>query len=119
MSSNELIKVVVDRRTWYRGKLSGSRLLRKDGHMCCLGFAAKACGCVADQILEVANPCSVEKGDLSSIDRFIDPSCKNMNNRITQVMIRINDNTKIEDHDREHLLKLLGMEIGLDFEFIY
>lgn len=47
-----LKKLVIDRRTWYRGQSSSaSSLLRPDGTMCCMGFWAKQiCGLRDDQI---------------------------------------------------------------------
>lgn len=52
---NKLTEFVIDRSKWARGK-SGASLLMKDGRMCCLGIAAKACGVSDGIIYEVGEP---------------------------------------------------------------
>lgn len=47
----------VDRSKWYRGRRNHSALLRADGLMCCLGFAAReACQIPENQILWRTTP---------------------------------------------------------------
>lgn len=59
------MNLVIDRKRWLRGgrtgdgeRCNGSVLLSNQGHMCCLGFLAKACGAHDRQILRACSPIS-------------------------------------------------------------
>src|SRR5882724_8027325 len=54
------LKLTVKRYQWFRGQPSRqSKLLRHDGKMCCLGFAALASGYNPSDIREVTTPQSL------------------------------------------------------------
>lgn len=54
------MKVVIDRRRWYRGKGGDGSMLRKlSGKQCCLGFLCRALKVPAKAMLELAMPTEV------------------------------------------------------------
>lgn len=55
---DKVTELVIDRKTWFHGTM-GSKLLRPDGKMCCLGFLSLAGGLKKEDILDVGMPSSV------------------------------------------------------------
>ena len=124
--SEKLLKVVVERSKWYRGKTDEhSRLLLSDGTMCCLGFACKAARLKDEQISEVAFPCMLTAGGLYDLGRdFKLPVVLNKlvdgihNSNICSEIGRTNDNPSISDQVRESTLIRLGKQAGIAFTFV-
>ncbi len=139
----ELVKVVVDRKTWLRGEgPSKSALLREDGKMCCLGFASRVCGYTTEQIFEKKTPVDA----YSSAGNHYPPSfinviedslgCKtSVHNELVSNMMAINDRKLEEDANkvfeldgediyitdeeiREQTLVKLGRKVGLELQFV-
>lgn len=142
----ELVKVVVDRARWYRGRGEDfSRLLlTKDGDhpdasdngkMCCLGFACIAMGIAKAEFANRATP-----RDLISYDcdgsRFVDPTKRLTKAQVDWLskdfseLMSVNDNELWDgeepqgeteyktEAEREARIAELGKEVGLEFEFI-
>lgn len=116
---------VVDRAKWGRGNetmlLNGT-----DGKMCCLGFAALACGYSKDDILDRGRPEDLvvelkEKG-VDSPNRWFDglvkPHPRGFD--LTGIGARIisaNDDDRITDHEREAVLRGLFLKLGVEVKF--
>ena len=117
-----MLKVEVDRYTWYRGHNKGSRLLREDGDKCCVGFACLADGFPAESIRDIAVITGVDgyatwmdgvAGLVSSAaqdDLMLDPDPDDL--------YAINDNHLIDDAEREAQLIVFGAKVGIEFSFI-
>lgn len=68
---SEPIKFTVKRSSWFRGKgAEDSRLLRKDGKMCCLGFLALSCGFIEEEILQKPTPMQIQLSSARSSIEF-------------------------------------------------
>ncbi len=103
----------------------GSRLLRADGMMCCLGFAALAAGCQQNEILLCAAPDPTNPAGKAlpefSIDLFplTNDTPENFVNREapSRIILSANDNWAITDEQREAILKENGPKVGINFTF--
>jgi len=106
-----MINVVVNRNTWYRGEGMGeSRLLRKDGKKCCVGFLAIELGACRKDLLDIDALFGVRVKD---IDRF--------NDTHDEVLIEAyiaNDATNITEAEREAKLIIIGQHMNVNFSFI-
>jgi hypothetical protein len=109
---SEMKTLVIDRKKWHRGKgPEQSRLLIKEsttkeyrGKMCCLGFYLKSEGCTDNQIDDMMLPSMVFA--LPSACNWLlysDPSGHGQRNE--EELAMTNDNTTIDDPDREDLIK--------------
>lgn len=121
-SKYPLLKVIVDRRRWLRGIGSIHSSLFDDVNkkMCCIGFAARACGCSIDQIRDRPSPACVATTypDMAKarLARFI--TAEGDNSGSTERMMEINDNTSISDEEREDRLKKWGKKLNIQFTFV-
>ena len=104
-----MLNVVVERSKWLRGELMSFLLRTSDGKMCCMGFAALACGSSKS---EIANVCVINHGDLVD-KRFIDCDRSFFNN-----LYFSNDEPNLLDSEREQRLKKTGLKAGIDFTFV-
>lgn len=115
------IKVVVDRRYWFRGSWSGSFLLRNDGQKCCLGFACEALGVPTEDLIQQATPVSLRSHfDTIArlIERYYDGDDTAVDRPATNLAMNLNDDPTITDADREARLIALGPKLGLEFVFM-
>ena len=106
-----MINVAVDRETWYRGEGMGeSKLLRKDGRKCCVGFLSIELGACANKILgrDILNDV---KGE--AIEKFTDGYAVDL----TQAYVA-NDDTNITEAEREAKLIIIGQHMNVNFSFI-
>lgn len=107
-----MIKVVVDRKKWLRGKGDlNSALLLKNGKMCCIGFLARVLnykpkGIRGICILEDTAPVLAEQ------QKFIDENMDALSDAYG-----INDDMDITDTVREKELRRIGKEMGVRFVF--
>lgn len=109
-------KFTVDRKTWYRGRGgSGSRLLRKDGMMCCLGHIGKQCGLKEKDLLNFTSPSRTQKNRSKWPTKLLTPT---MNSHICMKMMRVNDEIHNNSKRREDELKKLAVEANFELEFI-
>ena len=127
-----MLNVVVDRQTWYRGNDSGSRLLRLDRQMCCLGFACVAAGLDDGEILGVnvigSLPCVRQDVDGSVVAGGLVPEIFGLavldsvdaaeSGKEGHKLYAINDSRDVDGTERESLLIEEGAKHGIAFSFI-
>lgn len=123
-----MVKVVVDRAHWLRGEEDSVLLRPEEDKMCCLGFACLALGLERCDIDSLSSPVRVVeqhprlKGKLRVFLRDAQGGWNDedvLNNRTTENLMRVNDDdTTDDDVYREERLKVLGLQIGLEFEFV-
>lgn len=107
-----MIKVVVDRKKWHRGKTNiGSKLLRKDRTMCCIGFLAREMGCKPRDIRGKPVLASVQFMPVKYHDFAADY------NDLLDTAYETNDDIQLNDKIREARLKKLGLRMGVKFTF--
>lgn len=105
--------LIIDRRTWYRGNgLANSRLLRRDGFRCCLGFYAAACG-LPDELL--LNKCYFGNCDSDAVPTTAEADWLNIAPYYAPLyteLTRINDGEYTTDEDKEREIKDLFAAYG-------
>lgn len=114
--NTDLSKLVIDRRTWYRGKPESMLRSRTTGKMCCLGFRAIQCGYTVDQVTGRGTPFSLSKmtnlrsefGDMANNIGNSDLACAAMD---------INDALHIDETEREKRLTELFGKAGITVVF--
>ncbi len=92
----------IDRNTWYRGQsYARSRLLKKNGQMCCLGQVGRQCGISDKALIHNGTPqCSDECG------KFPTFLVRNgLNTATCEKLMTINDDRKTKDPEREEFIK--------------
>ena len=105
-----MIKVVVDRKKWYRGEHEYSMLLFTNGKMCCIGFLARVLKYKPKDIRDIA---TLEGTAQTTIqEQFIDDNGGNLGKAY-----EINDDPTISDSVREKELKQIGKKMGVRFIF--
>lgn len=125
-----MMKVVIDRSTWYRG-LGGneSMLVRSsDGRMCCLGFVGRMCGYAP---AELRHPDPEEQvKDLHRMEERFSSYRKNLwpeallgregrirNTSLTDELVTVNDDPLISEEERERRIAELLAAAGIDASF--
>ena len=109
-ATTNMIKVVVDRKKWYRGDRGDSMLLLTNGKMCCIGFLAKVLKYKPKDIRDIP---TLEATDKTTIqEQFIDDNEENLSEAYG-----INDDPTISDSVREKELKQIGKKMGVRFIF--
>lgn len=106
-------KFTIDRSKWYRGKGDcNSKLLRKDGSMCCVGFYAKACGLSDEDIIDkptINDVYVIEEHEENRIE-VSDP--------VINIIYNTNDNVNISEADREKGIYEQFIEMGVQVDFV-
>lgn len=106
-----LLKVVVNRKRWYRGHGDGhSALLLSNNKMCCIGFLARELGCTPKDIRCQAT--------LDDVGTSISYDFASIHVSILNRAYDVNDRTAIADDKRERMLITLGKQMGVQFQFI-
>lgn len=122
MSSQNKLKVVIDRATWQRGcdpNRGLTKLLNDKNQRCCLGFLMRDLGYSDDELFSKDYPGNVSQND-RKLPCLISPLFENVGGHSDFVSkaIQLNDDTKINSVEREYqLTKLFAKEeIELVFE---
>lgn len=124
-------KFTIDRNSWSRGIPKDTCLLNANG-MCCLGFAALACGYSEDQIKGEERPEELvnnllrrnkgKEGFNLWFDGLIERSgsdCYPFNStKICEDIIECNDSYDLSDEEREEELKNLFGKLGVEVDFV-
>lgn len=106
-----LLKVIVNRKRWYRGQGSDySCLLLPNNKMCCIGFLARSLGCKPREIRESTT--------LSTVDTEVSSNFADAHDTSLSSAYYINDDKDIKDNTRERKLITLGKRMGVQFQFI-
>lgn len=116
-------KLIIDRSRWYRGQGGeGSGLLLGNGHMCCLGFHALACGYTEEEIdgKQYPNALRYQVDRISHPAQWLfDRSPSLAGTRWESALAAINDTREVDDAIREAWLiegfRVLG---DIEVEFI-
>lgn len=111
------IKVIIDRATWLRGEgpYKSSLLRAADGKMCCLGFAALACGIDKSYIIDYDAPCRFMGKWPTEVFKLMEFSFLAAT---VHRLMSTNDSVDIDDDAREAELIALAPAAGFEFEFV-
>jgi hypothetical protein len=118
------MELIIDRSKWIRGAASDDTwLLRaRDGHMCCLGFYALACGLTEDQIRNVPGPLDAFPNGISSDDNdncFINTPGEWLLSDIDRArLISYNDDSHVSDQEREEKITKIFAKHGVTVKFV-
>jgi hypothetical protein len=111
----------IDRARWRNGDngTGKSRLLNKDGFMCCLGFACKADG-LEDHVIyekwypdDLMHPSLLDNGNIL----FTPKNFKDGSLNLRTQLITTNDSINLENSERETRLKELFKKLDIDLVF--
>lgn len=116
----KLIRVEISRAKWIRGE-DDSALLTYDKRMCCLGFAAIACGFAPAQIDGVFYPA----GLACKYDPETDTQAKYLgaltyqgfDTKVAETLAAVNDDEHLSAREREKRIRELGKQAGFRFVF--
>jgi len=101
----------VDREKWYRGKgETGSKLVRRDGRMCCMGFYGKTCGVPKKRMRGV--------GSFHTTEPIIPVPLETKYPSLLDKIYATNDCVEITERTRERLLKRYLKEANIKVTFI-
>jgi len=101
----------VKRSSWLRG--CEGRLLKKNGHKCCLGFLGQACGISNKVLLSHGSPLGLAYQHPETKNHWPEGLIDNEDE-----LICINDAEDITDRQREKELKSEFKVIGINVKFI-
>ena len=108
----------VDRATWYRGKRTGSQLLRSDGLQCCIGFVCQQSGISASRIRNIkAITERISTNRLPDWMQVVGLSSSTKNPDL-YACYEINDDTELEDDVRENRLQEIFARHGDTITFV-
>lgn len=119
----QIKKFTVDRRTWLRGEGGvSSKLMRSsDGKMCCLGFLGEACGLTKTALRDNGDFTDLSRPLIAEIPQELvkrgDHVGLYSNTEIATQLMNLNDETGIDDIERERSLTCIFAQIGLTVEF--
>lgn len=104
MKTKKIPTFTINRRLWHRGKRKheSALLVAATGRMCCLGQIALQCGYTKDEIRDKAAPSCLE--DDSKLAKFD----LGENYHLADEMMPVNDDTDLDDTERERELKRLA-----------
>ena len=122
------MKVVVDRRTWWRGHgASDSYLFSRDSkagevRMCCVGFLCRVLGYSDASMHAVDGISAIEEPPPTPLpNAWLQPQLGTTRLIETPAfgsLYTLNDNPNIDEAEREAELIRQGAELGIDFEFV-
>ena len=107
-------KLTIDRKVWFRGSMFGSRLLRDDEKMCCLGIYLESCGVKREDLLKKLSPKSLIANIPMEAQWLIE---RDSNSDLAKYLIEVNDNESFSDQEREHDLILFFAQAEVEVEF--
>ncbi len=110
--------ITVKRSKWARGGKRGlARLRNDDGNMCCLGFAAEQCGYTKSQIQDQFTPEDLKH--TSGVRRLIGLTKLDGSDTVTcHELAATNDDSDLNDTDREKQLQTLAKRAKFRFRFV-
>lgn len=114
------MKFTVKRSKWKNARSfteEETRLLNREGHMCCLGFVAKQCGAKNKDIQYESTPASIEKIPERLQGIFVYEGYRS-NTPLSVEAMAINDDATITNSVRERKLKSLFKKYGHEIEFV-
>jgi len=108
-------EVIVKRSEWLRGDPHDSSLFSSHHEQrCCLGFWCNACGIKDEKIKDIPDPAKAGNGvfDIGGLTKY------GSNTPVCEAMMMINDNSEINDTDRERILTTLAQSLDVTMTFI-
>lgn len=130
------MKLTIDRERWGRGDPRGGKLHREcDGTMCCLGFFLLACGVEQERLTELGEPSDLANGGFTKEDWPVAAAflLRHVADRdpeydidfsyweqepITTELMCVNDDTCIEEEQRERTIAELFAKHGIEVAFV-
>lgn len=114
----------IKRSEWLRGNPNTASLLDRYNNKCCLGFFSLACGLTKNQIDRLTHPSQVIEENLE-LKPEVYPDwvlAKTFHNSIRNSsdinsLIKINDDTEINDSEREEKIKEIFAKHNITVEF--
>jgi hypothetical protein len=115
-----LLKVVVRVKDWVfgRGNLRSALRCADTGLKCCIGFVGQTLGATDEQLTGYSSPLHFQVAHKSSnIDwgLLLSP---NDNTPICLQLMEVNDRITLSLPARKRLIKKLGRQAGIDFNFV-
>ena len=115
-------KLIIDRKTWFRGKgATDSYLLNMDGMKCCLGFYSLSCGHTKKSIELKAAPSDIyDDGRVikKGMRELLTHDCTyHYDNPLCYQLMETNDK-KMSEKTRETKISKLFKEINVNVKFI-
>lgn len=133
-------KLIIDRARWRTGGhetlgdsvitgIGQTRLLNKEGYMCCLGFACEQSGVPKDALLNKASPSCISE-ESEEFTHGYDKALLNSkllsqnvegffrNSDLSDSAMNINDSISLTIEKREFEIKELFSKNGIEVEFI-
>lgn len=108
---------LVERSTWGTGR-DGKKLLTMEGNMCCLGFVCHQAGVRKSKLKDMDFPENLI-GDLDAVSFLLKEVKGNLVNRKwVERAAQINDDTDIEDDEREKKLISIFKKNGYTLTFV-
>ena len=110
------MELMIDRLRWLRGETDkDSYLLRaSDNKMCCLGFLALQCGYTLEDITDSETPLLAD-GNNKFPDSIVEDD---EHTEVCCALMRINDDGKLKEYEREPKLKTLFKQADILVKFI-
>lgn len=121
---SDKIKVTIDRSKWRTGCFREgiatgqgyTKLLNKEGFMCCLGFVCEAAGVHSDDLLQVENP--YELGvDVPELTEWLHGHVYD-DSELSLSAIEINDDPDLRASEKEQKLLELFKDSPYELEFV-
>jgi hypothetical protein len=116
------MKLVIDRQKWARGAEEGM-LLNTQCKMCCLGFAALACGLKPHQIKNVEMPADTREETKPTRNKTVWNALLDIDEggrcdtEIASYLASVNDDSDMSDKMREHKIRQKFKKIGVEVTF--
>ena len=111
-----MMKLTIDRSRWLRGETAEKSYLcrPRDKKMCCLGFLALQCGYTLEDITDSETPL-LANGNNKFPDSIVEGD---EHTEVCCALMRINDDGKLKEYERESKLKTLFKQADILVEFI-
>ena len=119
-----MLKVEVDRRTWLRGDRDKAGLhVTPSGQQCCIGFACRAAGLTVEDIRGRAGVASLDNYPRARLFEqfprwYQTGRTMLISSDAMTKLYRINDDSEINDKERERKLTQHGHAVGIAFSFV-
>ena len=120
------MQLIIQRSKWYHGKTGvGSKLLRADGFMCCLGFFALALEATKEEILNKTAPFDMVEMTSNVFEEKADWLFKKRedgsprdNSETCCCLMKVNDNDLTIEKDREIEIARIFAAHGVEVVFV-
>jgi len=110
--------LIIDRKSWSRGKGKHTKLLNDDNEKDCIGFLLLASGFKAEQILNLDEPIDIIR-KYEWISPLIEwAGSASFHSALCNQIVKLNDSADLKDNEREIKLCEAFKSIDIDLEFV-